>query len=241
MSDPRPSGGQRPTRILDFVDEVRRSAGDGSADTCGDDHHARTVPPDRMATLRKRALFLAWFTVVYNVLEAAVAITAGQAAGSSALIGFGLDSAVEVASAVVILWQFHGVDHEREQRALRLIAVTFFALAAYVSVNAVLDLLSGDEPDSSPVGIALAIASLIVMPALAAAKRATARQMGSVTVAADSQQTLLCTYLSAVLLVGLLLNATLGWWWADPIAALVIAALAVGEGREAWRSDTCCD
>ena len=221
-----------------------------AADTCGDrcdaggnsaSGPALTVPPDRMATLRKRALFLAWFTVVYNLLEAIVAISAGQAANSAALIGFGLDSTVEVASALVIIWQFSGVDDDREQRALRLIAISFFALAGYVTINAGLDLLSGDEPDSSPVGIALAIASLIVMPALAAAKRSTARQMGSVTVAADSQQTQLCTYLSAVLLVGLLLNATLGWWWADPIAALVIAGLAVNEGREAWRGDTCCD
>lgn len=191
--------------------------------------------------LRRRAVGLAWLTVAWNVVEAVVAIVAGAAAGSLALIGFGLDSTVEVASAVVIIWQFSGLDEQREQRALRLIAISFFALALYVVGQAGFDLLSGSEPDSSPVGIGLALASLVVMPLLATAKRSTGRRLGSVTVTADSQQTWLCTYLSAVLLVGLVLNAALGWWWADPAAALIIAALALREGREAWRGDTCCD
>lgn len=191
--------------------------------------------------LRKQALRLAWATVAWNVIEAVVAIGAGTAAGSVALIGFGLDSTIEVGSALVIIWQFSGLDAQREQRALKLIAASFFALAAYVAVRALIDLASVNEPDPSAIGIALALASLIVMPLLARAKRRTGRRLGSVTVVADSQQTVLCTYLSAVLLVGLVLNATVGWWWADAVAGLVIAALATREGLEAWRGDTCCD
>lgn len=197
-----------------------------------------TLRPDR---LRRRTLGLAWLTVVWNVIEAVVALAAGRAAGSLALIGFGLDSTIEVASAAVIIWQFSGLDEQREQRALRLIALSFFALAAYVTLQAGFDLLGGSEAEPSAIGIALTVASLVVMPALAMAKRSTGRQLGSATVVADSQQTWLCTYLSAVVLVGLLLNATLGWWWADPIAALLIAALALREGVEAWRGETCCD
>jgi divalent metal cation (Fe/Co/Zn/Cd) transporter len=204
-------------------------------------HHVSTTSEGRLDRLRRRAVVLAWLTVAWNVVEAVVAIVAGRAAGSLALVGFGLDSTIEVAAAVVIIWQFSGLEEEREQRALRLIAISFFALAAYVTLQAGYDLLSDNEPEASPVGIALAIASLIVMPVLATAKRSTGRRLGSVTVTADSQQTWLCTYLSAVLLVGLLLNAALGWWWADPIAALVIAALAAREGMEAWRGDNCCD
>jgi divalent metal cation (Fe/Co/Zn/Cd) transporter len=196
---------------------------------------------DRTAGLRIRARQVAWATVGWNVIEAIVAITAGAAAGSAALIGFGLDSTIEVASALVIIWQFSRVDEEREQRALRLIALSFFALAAYVSIRALLDLAGANEADTSTVGIALAVASLIVMPALAVAKRRTGRQLASVTVTADSQQTWLCTYLSAILLAGLVLNSTIGWWWADPIAALLIAALAAREGIEAWSGDNCCE
>ena len=191
--------------------------------------------------LRRRVVALAWVTVVWNATEAVVAIVAGRAAGSLALVGFGLDSTIEVVSAAVIIWQFSGLDDERERQALRAIAVSFFALAVYVTIQASLNLTAGNEPESSPVGVTLAVASLIVMPILATAKRSTGRRLGSVTVAADSRQTWLCTYLSVVLLMGLLLNATLGWWWADPFAALVIAALAVREGVEAWRGDGCCD
>lgn len=195
----------------------------------------------QQSRLRQQALLLAWLTVVWNTVEAVVAIAAGRAAGSLALVGFGLDSTIEVASAAVIIWQFSGLDEEREQRALRLIAVSFFALAAYVSVQAALDLIGGSEPEFSAVGLTLTVLSLIVMPILAWAKRSTGRALGSVTVTADSQQTMLCTYLSLVVLTGLILNATLGWWWADPVAALIIAALAVREGREAWRGESCCD
>jgi divalent metal cation (Fe/Co/Zn/Cd) transporter len=184
---------------------------------------------------------LAAASVSYNAVEAAVAIGAGAVAGSTALVAFGLDSVIEVSSGLVILWQFrHAVPAERERTALRLIAVSFFALAAYVVVDSARALSGSGDSDASPVGIGLAIASLLVMPWLSWAQRRTGRALGSSTVVADSTQTLLCTYLSAVLLAGLVLNATLGWSWADPLAALVIAAVAVREGLEAWRGETCC-
>lgn len=193
------------------------------------------------ARQRRAALALAWATIAWNSIEAVVAIASGRAADSIALVGFGLNSIVEVGSAVVVVWQFAGRDQEREERALRLIAISFFAFAAYVVGRALFDLTSRTEPAESMVGIALAVASLIVMPLLAIAKRRLGRRMGSRTVVADSSQTLLCSYLSVVLLVGLVANATLGWWWADPLAALLIAGLAMREGREAWRGETCCD
>ena len=188
----------------------------------------------------RRAVRLAWATIAWNVVEAVVAIAAGTAASSIALVGFGLDSTVEVMSAVVIVWQFRGLSEDRERRALKLIAVSFFVLGAYVSVQAIIDLAGESEPRGSRVGIGLAVASLVVMPVLARAKRRNG-MLGSATVVADSNQTKLCAYLSAILLAGLILNATVGWWWADPIAALAIAALAVNEGREAWRGETCDD
>lgn len=191
--------------------------------------------------LQRRAVHLAWATVGWNALEAIVAIAAGLVAGSIALVGFGLDSTVEVLSALVILWQFRGLSEDRERRALRLIALSFWALALYVTVQAVWDLGNHGTVSSSPVGIGLAITSLIVMPLLATAKRQTGRALGSATVTADSNQTKLCAYLSLILLVGLVLDATLGWWWADPLAAIGIAALAANEGREAWAGDGCCD
>ncbi|MHB1128526.1 MAG: cation transporter [Ilumatobacteraceae bacterium] len=191
--------------------------------------------------LSQRARRLAWATIAWNVVEAVVAIVAGSAAGSIALIGFGLDSTVEVMSALVIVWQLHGLDEKRERTALKLIAISFYVLAGYVTIQALVDLTSGIEPSASPIGIGLAIASLIVMPALATAKRRTGRQMGSSTVVADSNQTKLCAYLSVILLGGLIFNATIGWWWADSVAALVIAALAINEGRQAWSGETCND
>lgn len=200
-----------------------------------------TTTQSATSRLRRRAVMLAWATVVWNVIESVIARVAGSAAGSMALVSFGLDSAVEVGSALVIIWQFSGVEEEREQRAFRLIGVSFFALAGYVGVRAVTDLVTGNEPEPSTVGIALAVASLMVMPVLAVAKRRTGHGLGSGTVVADGRQTWLCTYLSAVLLAGLVLNATVGWWWADPIAALIIAGLAAREGIEAWTGDRCCD
>jgi divalent metal cation (Fe/Co/Zn/Cd) transporter len=199
-----------------------------------------TAPADR-ARLGRRAQLLAAASVSYNLVEAVVAISAGLVAGSVALVGFGLDSLVEVSSGLIILWQFrHRLPETRERLALRLMAVSFFALAAYVGVESVRALVGGHDPESSPVGIGLAVASLAVMPFLSWAQRRTGKALGSNAVVADSTQTLLCTYLSAVLLVGLLLNATLGWSWADPAAGLVIAAVALREGREAWRGEGCC-
>ena len=180
-------------------------------------------------------------SVAYNVIEGVIAISAGIAAGSVALVGFGLDSAVEVSSGLIILWQFsHRIPESRERQALRLLAVSFFALATYVGFESARALVTGAEADHSRVGIGLAIASLIIMPFISYAQRRTGRALGSNAVYADGTQTLLCTYLSAVLLVGLVLNATLGWSWADPVAGLVIAAVAVREGLEAWRGEGCC-
>jgi len=187
----------------------------------------------------RRARLLAWLTVAWNVVEAVVAIIAGAAASSIALVSFGLDSTVEVMSALVIVWQLQGLPEDRERRALRLVAVSFFTLATYVVVQSVYDLVSRSEPDTTVVGIVVAIASLLVMPLLARAKRRNGLAMASGAVVADSNQTQLCAYLSAILLAGLVLNATVGWWWADPLAAIGIAVLAFSEGREAWRGETC--
>jgi divalent metal cation (Fe/Co/Zn/Cd) transporter len=196
---------------------------------------------ERRKKLGRRAQLLAGASVTYNVVEAIVAITAGSVAGSVALVGFGLDSVVEVASGLIILWQFrHPLPETRERRALRLIALSFFGLAAYVTVESVRALLGRGEADTSGIGIGLAIASLVVMPLLSYAQRRTGKALSSNAVVADSTQTLLCTYLSAVLLAGLLLNATLGWYWADPIAGLIIAAVALREGIQAWRGEGCC-
>ncbi|WP_061963861.1 cation transporter [Demequina aurantiaca] len=202
---------------------------------------AAVLSPERTAVLRGRIKIVVAITIIWNVIEATVALIAGSVASSAALIGFGLDSIVEVFSAAAVAWQFAIPDHEkREKTALRAIAVSFFALAAYVSVDAVLSLTGLREPEHSPVGIAIAALSLVVMPFLSWFERRTGRELGSASVVADSKQTLICTYLSATLLVGLLLNSLLGWAWADSVAALVIAALAVREGIEAWKGDACC-
>lgn len=201
---------------------------------------ATALDPATRARLGRRAQQLAAASVVYNGVEAVVAITAGAAASSIALVGFGLDSIVEMSSGLVILWQFrHPLPETRERQALRLIAVSFFALATYVSFESVRALLGGGDADASRVGIAIAAVSLMVMPFLSWAQRRTGRRLGSATVVADSTQTLLCTYLSAVLLVGLVLNAAFGWWWADAVVGLVVAGIAVREGREAWRGEAC--
>jgi divalent metal cation (Fe/Co/Zn/Cd) transporter len=200
--------------------------------------------PERRAQLTRIIRFLVAATITYNVIEAVVALTAGTIASSTALIGFGLDSIIEVASAAAVAWQFSARDPEvreaREHRALRIIALSFFALAAYVTFESVRSLIGGGEAEHSTVGLVLAAVSLAVMPFLSFAQRRAGRELGSATAVADSKQTLLCTYLSAVLLVGLALNSLLGWSWADPVAALGIAAVAVREGIEAWRGDNCC-
>ena len=201
------------------------------------------VSPDRRSVLARRVRLLVAATISYNVVEAVVAIAAGTVASSTALVGFGLDSVIEVSSAAAVAWQFSARDdaarESRERRTLRIIAVSFFVLAAYVTVESVRALAGAAEAGHSTVGIVLAAVSLAVMPGLSFAQRRAGRELGSASAVADSKQTLLCTYLSAVLLVGLGLNSLFGWWWADPVAALVIAVVAVREGRDAWRGDAC--
>lgn len=202
---------------------------------------APTPAEQRRRLLVRRVRLLVALTISYNVVEAVVAISAGRAASSSALIGFGLDSIIEVASAAAVAWQFAGRDPEaRERVALRVIAVSFLGLAIFVSVDAARTLLGGAEPQHSTVGLALAALSLAIMPFLSWAQRRAGRELGSRSAVADSKQTLLCTYLSGVLLVGLALNSLWGIAWADSVAALVIAAVALREGVEAWRGNACC-
>lgn len=199
-----------------------------------------TAPP-RVHVLRQRIRIVVAITITWNVIEAIVALIAGEAASSAALIGFGLDSIVEVLSAAAVAWQFAAPDPKRrEKTALRVIAVSFFALAIYVSVDAIASLTGLRDPEHSTVGIVIAALSLLVMPFLSWFERRTGRELGSASAIADSKQTLICSYLSAALLAGLLLNTLLGWAWADSAAALVIAVFAVREGLEAWRGDACC-
>ena len=195
----------------------------------------------RRATLSRRIRLFAAATITYNIVEAVIALWSGTVASSSALIGFGLDSVIEVASAVALSWQFSAKDPERrEHLTLRIIALSFFALALFVSVDSIGSLAGGGGAQHSTPGIIIAALSLAIMPVLSWLQRRAGRELGSKTAVADSKQTLLCTYLSAVLLVGLVLNSTLGWWWADAGAALVIAGIAVREGINAWKGDVCC-
>lgn len=195
---------------------------------------------DRRRVLQRRIRWIVAATIVYNVVEAVVALTAGTIASSSALIGFGLDSTIEVLSAAAVAWQFTRREPERwEKGTLRVIAVAFFVLAAYVTVSSGLALVGRVEVEHSPVGIALTALSVVIMPFLSLAERRAGRELGSATAIADSKQTLICTYLSAAVLAGLVLNGVFGWWWADAVAGLVIAAFALREGREAWRGDAC--
>lgn len=198
------------------------------------------------ADLVKRGRLLEYFTIVYNSLEGLIAITAGLLAGSIALVGFGFDSLIEVTSGAVLLWRLHAdVNEERRERAeaisLRVVGACFVVLAIYVSYDSVTSLIRREAPDESVIGIVLAAVSLVIMPLLVRAKRKVARGINSGALMADSKQTELCTYLSAILLAGLLLNALLGWWWADPIAALLMVPIIVKEGIEGLRGETCCD
>jgi hypothetical protein len=207
--------------------------------TAVDPGHRMPAPPlsaqDR-SRLGRRAQLLAGASVT----QRHEALSPSWLAAASSTRRPGPDSLVEMSSGLIILWQFRRrLPETRERAALRAIAISFFALAVYVAFESVRGLLTGEGGEASRVGIIIATLSLVIMPVLSWAQRRTGRQLGSATVVADSKQTLLCTYLSAVLLVGLLLNATLGWWWADPAVGLVIAALAVREGREAWRGDAC--
>jgi divalent metal cation (Fe/Co/Zn/Cd) transporter len=205
---------------------------------------AAGLTADRADMLARRIRLLVAATISYNVAEAGVAIAAGAAASSAALLGFGLDSVIEVSSAAAVAWQFAARDHDqreaRERAALRVIAVSFFALAAFVGADATRALAGAGQARPSAAGIILAAVSLVIMPVLSALQRHAGRQLGSASAVADSRQTLLCTYLSGILLLGLAANAALGWWWADPVAALVIAVYAIREGREAWRGRSCC-
>lgn len=196
--------------------------------------------------LVRRGLRLEYFGLAWNSLESLIAIGAGLLAGSVALVGFGLDSVIEASSGGVLLWRLHAdKDHARRERneklALKLVGVSFFLLAAYVAFDAAKSLLAQEAPEKSAIGIALAALSLVVMPLLARAKRRVAAQISSRALHADSRQTSLCAYLSAILLGGLLLNAALGWWWADPVAALLMAPIIANEGREAFRGQRCDD
>jgi divalent metal cation (Fe/Co/Zn/Cd) transporter len=189
---------------------------------------------------------LEYFTIAYNSLEGLIAVVAGLMAGSIALVGFGFDSLIEVTSGAALLWRLHSdADEARRERVeaitVRIVGVCFLLLAAYVSYDSIKSLIWREEPRESIPGIVLAIASLIVMPLLVRAKRKVARGIKSAALMADSKQTELCTYLSAILLAGLLLNAFLGWWWADPVAALVMVPIIVKEGIEGLRGETCCD
>jgi divalent metal cation (Fe/Co/Zn/Cd) transporter len=195
----------------------------------------------RRSVLSRRIRLLVAATITYNAIEAVIALTAGTVADSTALIGFGLDSVIEVASAAAVAWQFAGHDPKaRERVALKVIAVSFFALAAYVTAESTRSLFGGEVAEHSRAGIVLASVSLLVMPLLSYTQRRAGRELGSASAVADSKQTLLCTYLSGVLLVGLALNAAFNLSWADSIVALIIAAVAVKEGREAWRGEHCC-
>ena len=201
---------------------------------------APRVTPDRKDVLQRRIKWIVAATIGYNLIEAVIAITAGSLASSAALIGFGLDSTIEVLSAAAVAWQFTRRDPERwEKGTLRVIAVAFFALAAYVTVSSVFALLGQVDVEHSTLGIVITALSVVIMPFLSLAERRAGRELGSATAVADSKQTLICTYLSAAVLIGLVLNSLLGWWWADAIAGLVIAVFAIREGIEAWRGDAC--
>ena len=193
-----------------------------------------------MARLRRRGFMLEYASMAWMTAEATIAVTAGVLASSIALTGFGLDSVIEFFAATVVVWQLRGEEagQERQTRAVRLIGVTFFALALYLAVEGIRDLVTHARPGQSPAGLAVAGAALIVMPLLAVAKRRTGRALANRTLIADSAETAFCALTSAATLLGVGLNTWLGWWWADPAAALIIAALAVKEGLEAWEDDT---
>lgn len=205
-----------------------------------------TISETQRAALIQRGRWLEYFTIGYNSLEGLIAVAAGLIAGSIALVGFGFDSLIEVTSGGVLLWRLQAdVDDARRERveavSLRAVGACFVVLAIYVSYDSIKSLIRREAPEESLVGIVLAAVSLVVMPLLVRAKRKVARGIKSNALMADSKQTELCTYLSAILLGGLLLNALLGWWWADPVAALIMVPIIVKEGVEALRGETCCD
>jgi divalent metal cation (Fe/Co/Zn/Cd) transporter len=200
---------------------------------------------EERAALVHRGKLLEYFTIGWNLVEGVIAVGSGIVAGSPSLVGFGIDSFIESISGTALLWRLRVDDEEtrerREQIALRLVGISFLILAAYVAYDAITTLIWRELPESSYVGIAILIISLIIMPILAKGKRDVARQIKSRALEADSKQTDLCVYLSAISLGGLGLNALFGWWWADPIAALIMIPIIVKEGIEGWRGETCCD
>jgi divalent metal cation (Fe/Co/Zn/Cd) transporter len=196
------------------------------------------------AALARRVRLLSWLSLAWMTVEGAVAIIAGVVAGSVALVGFGVDSAIEGLASVIVIWRFTGTrtfSHEAERRAQKLVAISFFLLAPYIAQDAVRALVAGDHPDTSWVGIGLSIGSVIFMPLLGRAKQRLGSSLASAATAGEGTQNLLCAYLAAGVLVGLLANTVLGLWWLDPAVALGIAAVAVKEGRETWRGEGCCD
>jgi divalent metal cation (Fe/Co/Zn/Cd) transporter len=202
-----------------------------------------TISRDRYERLAGRVKLLSWLSLAWMTVEGAVAIGAGVAASSIALIGFGLDSAIEGFASVIIIWRFTGhrvFSHQAEERAQKLVAVQFFLLAPYVGIESIRALIGGERPDVSWVGIGLAVGSVILMPLLGIAKQRLADQLGSAATAGEGRQNMLCAYLAGALLVGLLANAAFGAWWLDPAVGLLIAAVAVKEGAEAWRGEGCC-
>jgi divalent metal cation (Fe/Co/Zn/Cd) transporter len=206
--------------------------------------HLPTTPvhEERKALVR-RAKLLAWLGLGWHAVEAAIAILAGLAASSIALIGFGADSLIESTAGIVVIWRFaaaRSLSEGAERRAQQLIGLSFYVLAAYVAVESAHTLIAADRPEVSWLGIGLAAVTLVTMPPLAFAKARVGERLGSAATKSEGRQNLVCAYLSAGLLVGLGSNAAFGWWWADPIAALLIAVVAVKEGREAWAGESCC-
>jgi divalent metal cation (Fe/Co/Zn/Cd) transporter len=195
------------------------------------------LPDGELARLRRRGFWLEYASLAWMTVEAAVAIISGVIAASIALVGFGADSVIEFFAAAVVIWQLRGGGEERGTRAIHLIGITFFVLAAYLAVESIRDLISHTRPEHSIPGLAVTAAALLVMPGLAIAKRRTGQALSNRTLIADSAETAFCAFTSGAALVGLGLNSWLGWWWADPAAALVIGALAIREGLEAWEED----
>jgi hypothetical protein len=222
---------------------VRVSAGSAPAGTVDGGRPAAMITRARYEQLAGRVKLLSWLSLAWMTLEGAMAIVAGIVAGSIALVGFGLDSAIEGFASVIIIWRFTGhrvFSHTAEQRAQKLVAAQFFVLAPYVGFEAIKSLIGGERPDVSWVGIGLAIGSVIVMPMLGIAKQRLADQLGSAATAGEGRQNMLCAYLAGALLVGLLGNALAGAWWLDPTVGLLIAGVAVKEGVEAWQGEGCC-
>ena len=201
-----------------------------------------TPPPGNRASLERRAKLLAWGGNAWHLIEFAIAVAAGIAAGSVALVAFGIDSVIEALAGGVIVWLFtggRGASHTAERRAQQLIAASYAILVAYIGVEAIRDLLGSHHPQVSWVGIGLATFTAPTMPLLARAKRNVGRKLNSSATVSEASQNMICAYLSIALLVGLLANAILSWWWADPLAALAIAAVAAKEGVESWRGESC--